>query len=88
VVVSDAVAIGEAFLADLSQTRLQVRQDGMLDWSENMYDPNAFPEEIEPEDKGASDFERNMIRFRFEGRFGLEILRPAAIVEVELTAGS
>jgi hypothetical protein len=61
--------------------KLQVRQDGVLDWSENVYDPNALGS-----GSGASDFERNMLRFRFEGRFGLEILRPSAIVEIDLTA--
>ncbi|KPC79533.1 phage major capsid protein [Streptomyces sp. NRRL S-4] len=81
VVVSDGATDGTAYLADFSQMRLQVRQDGVLDWSENMYDPNALGV-----GSGASDFERNMLRFRFEGRFGLEILRPSAIVEVDLTA--
>lgn len=87
VVVSEAAEPGGAYLADFSQVRLQVRQEGMLDWTENHYDPNAFPDE-EPAERGASDFERNLIRFRFEGRFGLEILRPSAIVKVDLGAGS
>ncbi len=60
----------------------------MLDWSENMYDANAFPDAETPEARGASDFERNLIRFRFEGRFGLEILRPSSIVHVDLVEGS
>ncbi|MCP9209963.1 phage major capsid protein [Streptomyces cucumeris] len=81
VVVSEAATDGTAYLADFSQMKLQVRQDGVLDWSENVYDPNALGT-----GSGASDFERNMLRFRFEGRFGLEILRPSAIVEVDLTA--
>ncbi|MET7431965.1 phage major capsid protein [Streptomyces flaveolus] len=81
VVVSDAATLGTAYLADFRQMKLQVRQDGVLDWSENVYDPNALGA-----GSGASDFERNMLRFRFEGRFGLEILRPSAIVEIDLTA--
>ncbi|MFE3109350.1 phage major capsid protein [Kitasatospora indigofera] len=82
VVVSPAVATGTAYLVDWqAATRLHVLEDGTLDWSENLYDPNALGAGV-----GASDFERNMIRFRFEGRFGLEILRPSAIVEVDLTA--
>lgn len=81
VVVSDAATTGTAYLADFSQMRLQVRQDGVLDWSENVYDPDAISAGV-----GASDFERNMLRFRFEGRFGLEILRPSAIVEVDMAA--
>ncbi|WP_435245869.1 phage major capsid protein [Streptomyces sp. NRRL F-5630] len=80
VVVSDAATVGTAYLADFQQMKLQVRQDGTLDWSENIYDPNALGT-----GQGASDFERNMIRFRFEGRFGLEILRPSAIVEIALS---
>jgi HK97 family phage major capsid protein len=81
VVVTDAATTGTAYLADWRQMRLQVRQDGVLDWSENVYDPNALGV-----GSGASDFERNMLRFRFEGRFGLEILRPSSIVEIDLTA--
>lgn len=81
VVVSDSATTGVAHLADFSQMRLQVRQDGVLDWSENIYRPDALGAGV-----GASDFERNMLTFRFEGRFGLEILRPSAIVEVDLTA--
>lgn len=81
VVVSDAATTGTAYLADFSQMRLQVRQDGVLDWSENVYDPDALGAGV-----GATDFQRNMLRFRFEGRFGLEILRPSSIVEIDLTA--
>lgn len=81
VVVTDAATTGTAYLADFRQMRLQVRQDGVLDWSENVYDPNALGA-----GSGASDFQRNMLRFRFEGRFGLEILRPSSIVEIDLTA--
>jgi HK97 family phage major capsid protein len=81
VVVTDAATTGTAYLADWRQMRLQVRQEGVLDWSENVYDPNAISTGV-----GATDFERNMLRFRFEGRFGLEILRPSSIVEIDLTA--
>jgi HK97 family phage major capsid protein len=81
VVVTDAATDGTAYLADFRQMRLQVRQDGVLDWSENVYDPDALGSGV-----GASDFQRNMLRFRFEGRFGLEILRPSSIVEIDLTA--
>jgi HK97 family phage major capsid protein len=81
VVVSDAATTGTAYLADFSQMRLQVRQDGVLDWSENIYRPDGISAGV-----GATDFERNLITFRFEGRFGLEILRPSAIVEIDLTA--
>ncbi|GGV06299.1 hypothetical protein GCM10010495_18040 [Kitasatospora herbaricolor] len=82
VVTSSSQTVGTTHLVDWqAATRLHVLEDGTLDWSENLYDPNALGAGV-----GASDFERNMIRFRFEGRFGLEILRPSAIVEVDLTA--
>ena len=79
--VSDADTTGIAYLADFSQMLLHIREEGRLDWSENIYDPNALGTGV-----GASDFQRNLLRFRFEGRFGLEIRRPSAIVEVDLTA--
>lgn len=81
VVVTDAATTGTAYLADWRQMKLHVRQDGVLDWSENVYDPDALGSGV-----GASDFQRNMLRFRFEGRFGLEILRPSSIVEIDLVA--
>ncbi|MER5352764.1 phage major capsid protein [Kitasatospora sp. NPDC002551] len=82
VVTSLSQTVGTTHLVDWqAATRLHVLEDGVLDWSENMYDKDALGSGV-----GASDFERNMIRFRFEGRFGLEILRPSAIVEVDLTA--
>ncbi|MFB7474575.1 phage major capsid protein [Kitasatospora sp. NPDC056184] len=82
VVTSLSATVGTTHLVDWqAATRLHVLEDGVLDWSENMYDKDALGAGV-----GASDFERNMIRFRFEGRFGLEILRPSAIVEVDLTA--
>ncbi|MFJ9440339.1 HK97 family phage prohead protease [Kitasatospora sp. NPDC101235] len=81
VVTSLSATVGTTHLVDWqAATRLHVLEDGTLDWSENMYDKDALGTGV-----GASDFERNMIRFRFEGRFGLEILRPSAIVEVDLT---
>lgn len=32
------------------------------------------------------DFSRNQLRARFEGRFGLETLRPTGVVEIDLAA--
>jgi hypothetical protein len=58
-----------------------VREDVTIDWSENLYDPDALGAGI-----GASDFERNMVRFRCEGRFGLAIKRPAGIVKITFAA--
>ncbi|WP_173390923.1 phage major capsid protein [Actinomadura litoris] len=81
VVLSEAVADNVAFLADFANaTRLHVRQEGVLDWSENHYAADKFGASAP-----GSDFEGNMIKFRFEGRFGLDVLRPFSIVEVNLT---
>ncbi len=82
VVTSLSQTVGVTHLVDWqAATHLHVLEDGVLDWLENMYDKDALGSGV-----SASDFERNVIRFRFEGRFGLETLRPSAIVEVDLTA--
>lgn len=62
-------------------TELQLVEDVRFDWSENVYDPNALGA-----GSGASDFQRNMIRFRAEMDAGLKIFQPSAIVEIDLTA--
>ncbi|WP_192809073.1 phage major capsid protein [Actinomadura montaniterrae] len=81
VVLSEAVADTTVYLADFANaTRLHVRQEGRLDWSENHYAADKFGASAP-----GSDFEGNMIKWRFEGRFGLDVLRPFSIVEVDLT---
>lgn len=73
---------GIGWLADFAgSTTLKVREEAAVDWSENTYDPNALGD-----GDGASDFERNMIRFRCEGRFGFAVTRPAGVVKVSLAA--
>lgn len=73
---------GTATLADFARAaRLHVRQEGQMDWSENVWNPNQFGV-----GQPGTTFEANQIVFRFEGRFGLEITRPDAIVKVDLTA--
>ncbi|MFF8264070.1 phage major capsid protein [Streptomyces virginiae] len=62
-------------------TELQLVEDIRFDWSENIYDPDAISEGV-----GATDFQRNMIRFRAEMDAGLKIYQPSAIVEIDLTA--
>ncbi|MBZ3907330.1 phage major capsid protein [Streptomyces griseiscabiei] len=82
VVSTTAQTAGVAHLVNFKlATELQVVEDVRLDWSENVYDPNALGE-----DSGASDFTRNMIRFRCEMDAGLKIFQPSAIVEIDLTA--
>ena len=46
---------------------------------ENVYDPNALGE-----NEGASDFERNLVRFRGEGRWGFAVKRPRGVVKITL----
>jgi len=82
VVTSTSQTAGVAHLANFRQaTELQVVEDVRLDWSENIYDPDALGEGV-----GATDFQRNMIRFRAEMDAGLKIFQPSAIVEIDLTA--
>ncbi|MDX2639923.1 phage major capsid protein [Streptomyces stelliscabiei] len=82
VVSTTAQTAGVAHLVNFQlATELQVVEDVRLDWSENVYDPNALGE-----DSGASDFTRNMVRFRCEMDAGLKIFQPSAIVEIDLTA--
>lgn len=81
-VLSTSVTAGTGWLADSTgSTTLRVREDAQIYWSENTFAPNALGE-----GDGASDFERNMIRFRCEGRFGFAVARPAGAVKVNLTA--
>ncbi|MEU8122149.1 phage major capsid protein [Spirillospora sp. NPDC049024] len=81
VALTTAIADNTAVLADFANaTKLRVRQEGTLDWTENRYDPNKFGAGV-----GGSEFEANQITFRFEGRFGLDVMRPFSIVEVDLT---
>ncbi|MFG2413318.1 phage major capsid protein [Streptomyces goshikiensis] len=82
VVSTTAQTAGVAHLANFKlATELQIAEDLRFDWSENTYDPNALGADV-----GASDFQRNMIRFRAEMDAGLKIYQPSAIVEIDLTA--
>ena len=65
VVTSTVVTEGIGYLVDFAgSTELREREGVRVDWSENVYDPNALGE-----NEGASDFERNLVRFRGEGRW-------------------
>ncbi|GAA1557289.1 phage major capsid protein [Streptomyces globosus] len=82
VVSTTAQTAGVAHLVNFRlATELQLVEDIRFDWSENIYDPDALGEGV-----GASDFQRNMIRFRAEMDAGLKIFQPSAIVEIDLTA--
>ncbi|MDP8904493.1 MAG: phage major capsid protein [Chloroflexota bacterium] len=80
--VSNAIANGTGLLgAFSSSSELGTTQEVRIDWSEQVYDPNAFGA-----GDGASDFERNLIRFRAEGRWGLAITRPDGFVRITFGA--
>lgn len=71
VALSTAIAAGTGIVADFeAATRLWVNEEAQVKWSENV----------------ADDFVRNYVRLRVEGRFGFGVLRPLAVVEVDLTA--
>ncbi|MGW7107007.1 phage major capsid protein [Streptomyces xanthophaeus] len=82
VVSTTAQTAGTAHLVNFRlATELQLVEDIRFDWSENIYDPDAISEGV-----GATDFQRNMVRFRAEMDAGLKIYQPSAIVEIDLTA--
>ena len=86
VVVSAHLPLGSAILGDWSGSALlYVRQQATVDWSENVFRPDAISPGV-----GASDFSRNLISFRAEERVGLAILRPSAfsVVDVVMPAPS
>lgn len=71
VLVSNAVTAGVGVVGDFKgSSRLWVREEARIDWSENVDD----------------DFAHNLVRFRCEGRFGFGLLRPTGFVSIDLTA--
>lgn len=70
VVLSSRVDAGYAFVGNFSVVHVVTRNGIRVDWTENVSD----------------DFMHNHIRFRCEGRFGLGVLEPGAIVKAKLTA--
>jgi len=63
-----------------SAVELFERQAATVDWSENVTELiDGSP---------VTDFERNMIRFRAEGRWVLACYRPSGIVEIVIAEGS
>jgi HK97 family phage major capsid protein len=78
VITSAALADGSTILGDWSGScAIRERQGVQVDWSDAV-----------PAEDGTVGFQRNQISFRAEGRWGLAVTRPAAFVEVDLTAGS
>lgn len=82
VLVSTAIPEGTALLGDFAgSAKLHVTNEARVEWSENTFDPD-FGE------GGASDFQRNLVRFRAEGRWNLAITRPMSFVAVEIVTDS
>lgn len=80
VVVSNSMAAGTALLGAFASSAILYVTGGVrVDWSENVYDPDALGEGV-----GASDFERNMLRFRAERRANIAVTRPLGFVEIAL----
>lgn len=70
-----------AYLVDFAgSTELHLRQDATVDWSEALYDPDALGVGV-----GASDWARNLIRWRAALRAGFVVKRPAGVVRIDLT---
>ena len=81
VALSTQATVGEGWLVDFAgSTEMQVREEAHLDWSENVYRPDAPGTGV-----GASDWERNMISWRAEGRFDFACKRPLGVVKVDLS---
>jgi HK97 family phage major capsid protein len=81
VVTSNACAAGTAWYgAFRDSTQMWIREDAVLAWSENTWDPNGVSAGV-----GASDFSKNLLRLRVEGRFGFGVLRPSGVVKVALS---
>ncbi len=78
VALSVMMPVGQALLGDWSFANFLEMEGVRVEWSESVYDSGA----------GATDFERNLVRFRCEGRFGFYVGRPAAFAVVDLTSGS
>jgi len=81
VVVSTSIAAGTALLGDFKGSSLLVmRQQARVDWSEGVFDPTFEA------GAGATDFERNLIRFRAEMRAKLAVTRATGFVTIDLEA--
>lgn len=80
VLVSNAVAADVAVLGDFrGSSVLYVTESTTIDWSEQTYDPDALGAGV-----GASDFQRNLVRFRAESRACIAVTRPLGFVSVAL----
>ena len=82
VVATPSCPPGVAWLADWAgSTKLFVREEAQLSWSEGLYDPNLLGA-----GQGGNLFAVNELVFRVEGRFGFAVTRPTGVVKISLTA--
>jgi HK97 family phage major capsid protein len=73
VVVSNAIAEGTVLLGNFAGSALLFQTDGVrVDWSEGTYDSGS----------GATDWERNLIRARAEGRWEVAVTQSFAFIEI------
>jgi HK97 family phage major capsid protein len=73
VTASTAIAAGTAVLIDTSAVAVDTDSLGVqMKWSESVSD----------------DFEKNMLRARCEGRFGVSVFQGAGVVKVTLPAAA
>lgn len=70
VVVSTSVDPGWAILGDFAAAKLVMNGPVRIAWTEAASD----------------DFERNLVRFRCEGRFGFAVLSPVSFVKIDVSA--
>jgi HK97 family phage major capsid protein len=80
VALSVGVPEGTGLLVDFQgSTQGWEREQVRLDWSEAFHVPaTAYDEDA------TSGFERNLVRFRCEGRAGFAVKRPRGVVQIEL----
>jgi len=78
VAISVMMPIGQALLGDFAYASFLEHEGVNITWSENVYDSG----------EGSTDFERNVQRYRCEGRYFFYLSRPAAFAVVDLTLGS
>jgi HK97 family phage major capsid protein len=66
-----------------SAVQLREREGVTITWTENFFiPPDAYDE------TGSTGFEKNVTKFRAEGRWVFEIFKPDGIVEIDISSGS
>lgn len=82
VALSTSAVVGTGWVADFAgSTELKLREEAVIDWSENLYSPDQFGA-----GQGGSLSHANQIVFRCELRAGLDVTRPIGLVKTTLNA--